>query len=560
MNEQQLRELMALPAETEWLEFKEAKQSERFDEVGKYFSALSNEANMAKQPCGWLILGITDKRPRQICGSNYCLQAPGLDRVKRDISQHTNHKLTFAAIHELTVDSKRVLAFEIPPAPPGVPTTWRQAPYGRIHESIGYLALNKINAILRQASNNDWSAQVCEEGRLDDLDSNAIAVARDKYKSKYPHLAAEVDASDDLTFLNKAKVTLGGKITRAAILLLGTPESTSHLGPAVAKMSWLLRDERGNTKDYEHFEPPFLLTAERLFSKIRNLTYRYLPPGTLFPTEVTQYEPWVIREALHNCIAHQDYTTGSQIAVIEEADALLFTNPGDFIPGSVDEVLRHNAPAEFYRNRFLADAMVHLDMIDTIGSGIRKMFTLQQQRFFPLPDYNFEQPNRVEVHLHGRILDEKYTHALIVRTDLDLFDVVALDKVQKGKPLSDEEFKSLKRQKLVEGRRPNLRVCEDVALTTETVVDYLKRRGIDKDYCRRMVVELLQKQDRATRSEFEELLLSKLSEGLDDGQKRNFVKNLLQGMRRDGLIQPVEGKRGSGASWELSNPPQNGAD
>ncbi len=551
---------MALPAETEWLEFKEAKQQEKFDDIGKYFSALSNEANIAKQRCGWLIFGVTDKRPRQICGSNYCLQAPGLDRVKRDISLHTNHKLTFAAIHELVVEGKRVIMFEIPAAPPGVPTTWRQVPYGRIHESIGYLALNKIDAIRRQASGADWSAQICEHARLDDLDGNAVAVAREKYKAKYPRLADEVDASNDSTFLNKAKVTLGGKITRAAILLLGKPESTQHFSPAVAKISWLLRDEHGNTKDYEHFEPPFLLTAERLFGKIRNLTYRYMPPGTLFPTEVAQYDPWVIREALHNCIAHQNYTTGGQITVIEEADSLLFSNPGEFIPGSVQEVLRHNAPAEFYRNRFLADAMVHFDMIDTIGSGIRKMFTLQQQRFFPLPDYELGQSNRVEVRLHGRILDEKYTHALIARTDLDLFDVVALDKVQKGKPLTDHEFKSLKRQKLIEGRRPNLHVCQGIAITTETVIDYLNRRGIDKDYCRQMVVTLLQKQGRATRSEFEELLLGKLSEGLDDGQKRNFVKNLLQSMRRDALIRPVEGRRGLGASWELSKPPQNEAD
>ena len=80
----------------------------------------------------------------------------------------------------------------------------------------------------------------------------------------------------------------------------------------------------------------------------------------------------------------------------------------------------------------------------------------------------------------------------------------------------------------------------------------MKKRGIDKEYCQKMVVELLQKQGEASRPEIESLLLTKLSDALDDDQKKNFIRNLLQEMRREGVIQPVEGKRGRGAKWELS--------
>lgn len=549
MNEQQLRQLMALPAETEWLEFKAARQQMNFDDVGKYFCALSNEANFAKKSCGWLILGVTDKPPRQVCGTQHCHQPPGLDRLKGRIAQHTNHRLTFSAIHELTVDAERVLAFEIPPALRGAPTTWKQVPYGRIHESVGYLAANKFDAIRRQAAESDWSAQICDAATLDELDPEAVQSARSKFREKNPHLADEIDAGDDATFLNKAKLAVNGHLTRAALVLLGRPEATHHLSPSVAKMSWLLWDEEGNTKDYAHFEPPFLLTSERLFGKIRNLTYRYMPPGTLIPTEVSQYDPWVIREALHNCMAHQNYETGGQITVIEESDALLFTNPGDFIPGSVDEVLRTNAPSEFYRNACLAQAMVQFKLIDTVGSGIRKMFTLQKQRFFPLPDYDLSQPNRIEVRLHGRILDPNYTHALIARTDLDLLDVVALDRVQKGIPLTDPEFKSLKRQKLIEGRRPNIHVSADVAAATDTAVDYLRKRGMDKQYCQDRIVELLTIQETAQKEDFRKLLLDKLSDSRTPKQKEDFLTNLLQEMRRKGVIERVG--QSTASAWRL---------
>ncbi|UOG92663.1 MAG: hypothetical protein L3K52_02770 [Candidatus Thiothrix sulfatifontis] len=151
-------------------------------------------------------------------------------------------------------------------------------------------------------------------------------------------------------------------------------------------MTWVLKDAQGNDRDYQHFSPPFLLNTDALFAKVRNLTYRYLRENTLLPTEVSQYDSWVIRELLHNCIAHQDYALGGRINVVEQEDSLLFTNMGKFLPDSVEWVIEHDSPPDQYRNPFLAQAMVELKMIDTIGSGIRRVFNKQRERFFPLPD------------------------------------------------------------------------------------------------------------------------------------------------------------------------------
>jgi ATP-dependent DNA helicase RecG len=169
-----------------------------------------------------------------------------------------------------------------------------------------------------------------------------------------------------------------------------------------------------------------------------------------------------------------------------------------------------------------------------------------------MPDYDFTVTNEVQVRIFGKVLDEKYTRMLMARKELDLADAIALDKVQKKQPLTETEFHSLKGQKLIEGRRPNLFVSAEVAAVTATMVDYLKNRGIDKAYARKMVVALLEKQGEVSRREFDNLLLDKVSDALNEGQKKNFIKNLLQEMRVDGVIQPVEGKRGSGAKWELS--------
>jgi ATP-dependent DNA helicase RecG len=290
------------------------------------------------------------------------------------------------------------------------------------------------------------------------------------------------------------------------------------------------------------------------------LVYRHIPNRQLqlFPIEIAQYDTWVIRESLHNCIAHQDYRLHGRINVVEEPDSLLFTNLGDFLPGSIEEVILMDAPPEFYRNRFLAEAMVNLNMIDTIGSGIKRMFTMQRQRNFPMPDYNLNEPGRVKVRIIGKVIDDRYTRVLIERTDLGLWEVIALDKVQKGKSLTDNEFRLLKNKRLIEGRRPNLFVSAEIAAATETKADYIKKRAFDKRHYKKMIEDYLQRFHIATRADFDKLLMEKLSEALNNEQKKNFVTNLLQDMRRKKIIHPVKGKRGRGAEWELYSKYQNG--
>lgn len=338
--------------------------------------------------------------------------------------------------------------------------------------------------------------------------------------------------------MNKAKLTLGGKITRAAILLLGKPESTRFLSPAVAEVSWRLNDAHGEMRDYEHIAPPFIHAGDALLKKIRNLKVRHMPGGTLFPEEVTQYDERVLREALHNCIAHQDYEAQARVSVVETDDDLVFRNRGAFIPVTVEHVIETDAPPEEYRNRFLAQAMVNLNMIDTMGSGIRRMFNVQRARSFPLPDYDLSDPKRVVVSIAGRIIDEKYTRLLLKNTDLALADVIALDKVQKKKKLDREVLAQLKRRGLIEGRIPNVFVAAKVAAATGMQADHIRNRALDKDFYKELLISYLDEYQEGSYSEFKKLLVPKLSDALAADQKEKFVSNLLQEMRKEGRIAP----------------------
>lgn len=541
MTQEELKKLLdnlkTLPAETEWVEFKEAKNTFNFNDIGRYFSALSNEVNLKNQPYGWLVFGVEDKS-RNIVGTHYRENRSDLDSLKFEIANKTTNRITFIEIHELNLPEGRIIMFQIPAAPKGIPVAWEGHYYGRDGESLVALNLQELEQIRNQEQQYDWSAQICEGATIDDLDPSAIAKARRNYKEKFPTKASEVDGWDDMTFLNKAKVAIQGKITRTAIILVGKDESEHFLSPSIAKITWVLKNEHNIEKDYEHFAPPFLLNVEAVYAKIRNLKYRYLLNSSLFPTEVTKYEPWVIREVLNNCIAHQDYELRGRITVVENPDDLIFTNVGSFLPESVEKVIEQDAPPERYRNPFLATAMFNLNMIDTVGGGIKKMFLLQRNRYFPMPDYDLSDSNKVKVRIIGKVIDEKYTKLLIAKTDLSLKTVICLDKVQKKIKLTLDEYRLLKSQKLVEGRYPNLFVTAHIAAITGEKSAYIKHRAFDKKYYKSLVIDFIKEFGSASRQDIDRLLLSKLPDILDEKQKNNKVNNLLYEMsKKDNAIK-----------------------
>jgi len=538
--EELLHTLLSSETETEVLEFKTAENSYSKDKLGQYFSALSNEANLKKKDQAYLVFGVNDAK--QIVGTN--ISDNELNNYKKEMADHTSPSLSFTDVSRISTPKGNVIVFQIPPAPQGTAISWKGHRYGRNGESIGGLNDYELSEISSQKK--DWSANIIQEATLKDLSQEAINMARKQYAEKNSKLKNEISNWDDATFLNKAKVCINGKITNTAILLLGKPESEHFISPGTAKISWILKDRDNIEKDYEHFTCPLLLEVDKVQAKIRNLKYRYIKDSTLFPDEVDQYDPYIIREALNNCIVHQNYNLGGKINVVEHEEGMLtFINSGTFIPESIEKVIEADAPETNYRNPFLANAMVNLNMIDTIGSGIKKMFVIQKNKYFPLPDYDFSN-NKVKVQIIGKVVDVNYARKLAELKNLDLHEIVLLDKVAKNKAISSEEAKLLKSKKLIEGRKPNYYISLSVANVTGEKSDYIKQRGIDDSYCQKIILDYLSKFKEGRKSDFEQILIDKLPDILDIEQKKNKVKNNLQSLRKQGKIIP------KGKIWRMS--------
>ena len=532
--------------EDEVVEFKKAENNFDFDDLGKYFSALSNEANLRDKAFAWLAFGVHDKT-REILGTSFKNSMKSLQKLKQDLSQHTTDNHTFREIYELKIEGKRVLLFQIPATPRGIPMAWKGHFYARRGESLGALDMGKYEEIRRQVVDKDWSKGIVDGATIEDLDPEAIKEARKKYGKKHPDLVKEMKKWDDITFLNKAKITLKGKITKTAILLVGRTESEYLISPAVARIRWIYKDSKGKERDFAIETCPFVLATDKIYGKIRNFKYLIMDPEltSLVPDNLDTYDPFIIREALNNAIAHQDYGCHGMINVVEEEDRLIFTNLGSFIPDSVRSVLENDAPEEHYRNKMLANAMVELGMVDTIGSGIKRMFDKQRERLFPMPDYDFSE-NRVKVTVVGKVLDVDYARLLTRDKTLSLLDIEMLSRIQMHRPLSKEEIDYLRKRKLVEGRKNALYFAKSVAGATGQKAEYTRNKGLDDEYYRDLIMKALEQHERMSRPEINALLMNKLPEALTEKQKLSKIGHLLTYLRQSGKIEIGDKKQ-----WQL---------
>ncbi|MCQ2271938.1 MAG: putative DNA binding domain-containing protein [Bacteroidales bacterium] len=509
------------------------------DDVVSYVSALSNVNG------GALVIGVEDKTLDIIGIQDFANYTPESAKYRIVEKCRNLNSENLEILPLFAEDShKTVWIVNVPKHSPRLPVYAHNKAWQRIGDSLVEMTQERREAILSEiVVEEDWSSAIIEDATIDDLDSDAIEKAKKEFAKRNPHKVDEMQIWDDITFLNKAKLTIRGKITRTALMLLGKEESEFLLNPFVAKIRWSLRSLGSNeNKDYDVFSMPLLLSVDKLYNKIRNVKYRLVRPDSLFPDEMLRYDMFNIREPLNNAIAHQDYTKRARIEVVEfEDDHLVFQNAGTFLPKSVEDVINKDCPESIYRNTFLVEAMRNLNMVETEGGGIKKMFQKQKIRFFPMPEYDLSN-NLVKVEIIGKVVDEEFAKLLTKNPQLSLSDILLLDKVQKRKVLNDGEIAYLRKKGFIEGRKPNFFLSENVVKPIDNKklkADYIKNRNFDDSHYKDMILNYIKKYKKASKSDISNLIIDKLSPVLSDKQKQSKVSNLLSSLRIDGKIECV---------------------
>lgn len=534
-----LREYPQENTRCEWKEFKNLKNSFCGDEKNDVISYVSAIANMEG---GDLVIGVHDKT-LEIVGTdtyNYDKQKAILRLAERCVNLSTEDLYIDEFITDDT--NRKVWVIHIPKHLPKRPVFAHNKAWQRIEDSLVEMTTERMSTILDEPifSETDWSAQIVSDATIDDLDEVAIAKARMMFKKVHSRIPeAEVNAWTVETFLSKCGIMKNGGITRAAIILLGKYESAFKLRPAVVQVTWTRRDEKQDVVDYEHFTVPFILTVDEILSKIENLTMREMPGGTLFPDTMKQYDDYTIREALHNCIAHQDYTMQQRINFVENPTYLYYSNAGSFIPGTLENALTNEEPQAYFRNECLCRAMVDFNMIDTVSRGIKKMFNEQWRRHFPMPDYEIDAKNRkVSVRIYGNEINKQYTNLLKTNDSLTLWDCISLDAVQKGRTIHEDVAQNLLNRGLIEGEAPNYTISLGIAKATNQLQGYTKQKGLDKEKMKQMILQYLKNAgtDGAKRDSIYEYIKDVMPQVKTHEQQLRLLGDILSALSVDKLI------------------------
>lgn len=552
MKEQELQQylLSKYPKEDagcEWKEFKNLKNDfngKEKDDIISYVSALSNMEG------GHLVIGVVDKT----------LDIVGTDTYNYDVQKARLRMTNLCAnlpsegllVEEFITDDthKTVWVIHVPKHMRRRPVYAHSKAWQRMDDSLVELDESRLSAILdEQEHAYDWSAQVIEGATIDDLDTDAIKLARDGYKQRFPKFATECDTWTDRVFLDKACLTIDGKITRTTLLLVGK-EDKAHKLHHIAQIVWKCFQDGQTFGDI--YTIPFIRTTSELLQRIRNYRFKIYPKNSLIPAEVWKYDTESILEGLHNSIAHQRYESGARIIVTEDKNKLTFQNEGNFYEGAYDQYITGEKTPKNYRNPALVKAMVNIKMIDTQGYGIHKMFVSQKERYLPMPDYDKSTPTEVVLTLPGTVIDENYSLLLLENRNLSLTDAVLLDSVQKGKRISSEAVAMLRKRKLIEGRLPHIFIAKDIAQVTDKKIEYSKHKGLNDKRCEALLLESLREHGSLTKTEIVRLLWDVLSDQLDDKQREYKIDNLLRKLRVKGVIfnTTVEGNK---STWTLVN-------
>jgi len=434
-------------------------------------------------------------------------------------------------------------------------TAWQ-----RDHDKLVPLREDRLAAILAEPLvGQDWSAEPVPAASLADLDPDALALARDQYRRKHvqDRRAAAAPSWSDAEFLDRAGLTRHGVVTRACLLLLGRADSAALLAPHPAELTW----KRPAERQAQHFGPPFLTAGTRLLQRIGNPVIKLFPDSQLIPVQLPRYEVQLVLEALHNCIAHQDYERAERVVVEEWPNRLCLRNAGEFVDGRPADYYQGTRTPGRYRNPWLAAAMNEVGMIDKAGFGIADMVSIQRKRFLPLPDYEGSNGVQTVFNVMGQTLSLDYSRLLMEQPDIDLATVLLLDMLQKGHALTAEQRRALRQRGLVEGRGTRTTVSAGVASAIGREAEYVNAKGLDNQHFRALVLQLLALGPQP-RVKINRLLLPKLPASIVGEQRRSaHIKGRVQDMVREGDIENIGGATRA-ARWALTKktPPMGGGD
>jgi len=521
------------------------KPNERRRCILGYIVALCNEGG------GRIVIGMHDSHPHKVVGTKQCIN--GIGQLESDVYRDMGIRPDIYELYEDEASKTgRVLVIEVPPHPIGKVFKFEDVALMRVGEELKPMDDKTFISII-QEQEPDFSEQICDGISLDDLDSMAIKVMKDKYAEKQKN--PSFSTLPDTQALSDLKLIVGDKVTNAALLLVGKEEVINHVYPQAKVML-----EYRNTESQIHFDSrkifgkPFFLLIDELWEEIngRNGSIPVRKGPYIF--DIPFFNEDVIREIVNNAFSHRDYRFGSEIVIKQYPLKFTIINGGGFPHGvSVENLLTSPSTP---RNRLLADVLSKTGIVERSGQGVDKIFLYTLSEGKPEPDYSQTDDFNVTATLSAAVKDTGF--ALYIQDiqdglpddkKLNVFDVLALCEIRDGAKRPSNKEIALKLEKLGFIEKHGKTNAQYYILPRRyyelsgDLAAYSLKTDWDINQVWAVLCPFLQKYGKAKRSEINKLLGTHIS----DKQFRNFIDEL----KSKGLIR-TEGERGQ-MTYSLGN-------
>ncbi|MDO9453687.1 MAG: ATP-binding protein [Stagnimonas sp.] len=540
---EQLRHWIGEP-EGERLEFKTAANRFDFEKLLDYCVALANEGG------GKIILGVSDRRPRQLIGTS-AFDEPG--RTEAGIYQRLHHRVQ---IEETSLEGHRLLIAHVPPRLPG--TAWQHN--GRYLRRAGddLIAIPDIDLKTMFAeAGPDYSAEPCE-ATLSDLAPKALQEFRRRWARKVGNLKI-LEWSDE-KLLADAELLVGTQLNFAALVLLGTRTALGrYLAQSEVIFEYRSSEASGPAQDRIEFREGFLLCHDALWQRINLRNDRQSYQDGLFRYDIPTFDEAMVREALLNAVAHRDYRLSGSVFLRQFSRRLEVISPGGLPPGITPQnIIDQQNP----RNRRLAEALGKCGLIERSGQGANLMVETAIRQSKPMPDYAGSAAHEVRLALHGAVQNPAFIRFVerIGEDQLRSFsthDFITLDALAREQTLNAQHKACLPRlieTGLVEsaGRGRGIRywLSRDLYLAAGTVGTYTRRRGLDHETNKALLEKHLKDCGRkgAPISEFMQVLPS---------HSRSHIRRLLDELAAEQRAHKAGARRAG--RWFVGTHESNGA-
>lgn len=487
-----LTHLLKLREREDHVEFKEAKHDYPFaggkhsDPKDRRRCVLGYIVALANEKGGMLVLGIADKLPHEVVGSDFAKDETG--QLEDEIYKRLHIRVHCEELFD--ENNRRVLIIHVPSRPIGKALRFEGVPLMRVGESLREMDDQEYFSIL-QEQDPDFSARICSGLSIEDLSEDAVQNMRERLYAKRGN--AEFLNKPINQLLSDLQLSTEEGLNYAALILLGKPEAIrKYLPQNNVVVEYRVSENQLRYSARQEFCEPLFTGIDKIWAYLNQPATNPLIHVNAFPQvlDAPSYTEETVREGILNSIQHRNFQMGGDILVRISPESLVISNTGGFPYGvNIGNILTVNSAP---RSRRLAEVIEKAGLIERSGQGVDIMYANCISEGRNLPDYSSSDDFQVTLRIESAIINTQLRKFITYyqadkepQERLNVFDLLTIYSIvrREGTFINERSIARLTKEGIVINHPKYGYIMGDIYFEKHPLVE---NRSVDSNTCRRL--------------------------------------------------------------------------